>query len=97
MTRKSRRFPLEPLATFLALHHEVRPHHDHEGRLPEDYLSKAIIAEALGVTRRTTHRYFAGDGMIREEQADRAAEVLGRHPSEIWPDWFDDGEYADSA
>ena len=44
-------------------------------------LSAASVA--LHVDRSTLHR-------LRSDAADRIAVALGRHPSELWPQWFDD-------
>ena len=46
-------------------------------------------AIALRVDRSTLHRLLRRDH-LRSDAADRIAETLGRHPSELWPDWFAD-------
>lgn len=43
---------------------------------------------ALQVDRSTLHRLRSRD-RLRSDAADRIAVVLGRHPSELWPEWFD--------
>ena len=45
------------------------------------------IGEALRLPRRTLHRILASS-WLRWDTADRVAIALGRHPSEIWPEWF---------
>lgn len=48
--------------------------------------SALILAEQLGMARRTVVRWKSGG--VPLAQADRVAAALGRHPSEIWgPDW----------
>jgi lambda repressor-like predicted transcriptional regulator len=44
---------------------------------------------ALRVDRSTLHRLLNRD-QLRSDAADRIAVTLGRHPSELWPDWFAD-------
>jgi lambda repressor-like predicted transcriptional regulator len=44
---------------------------------------------ALQVDRGTLHRLLNRD-RLRSDAADRIAVTLGRHPSELWPDWFAD-------
>lgn len=46
--------------------------------------SAAVLAQQLGVTRRTVHRWRR-TGVIPAHQVDRAAVALGHHPAEIWP------------
>jgi lambda repressor-like predicted transcriptional regulator len=50
-------------------------------------LSAASVA--LHVDRSTLHRLLSRD-RLRSDAADRIAVALGRHPSELWPQWFDD-------
>ena len=50
-------------------------------------LSVSEVARYLNVDRRTVQRLF-GKGRIRSDAADRIAVALGRHPCELWPDWF---------
>ena len=44
---------------------------------------------ALRVDPSTLHRLLSRD-RLRSDAADRIAVTLGRHPSELWPDWFAD-------
>jgi len=44
---------------------------------------------ALQVDRSTLHRLLSRD-RLRSDAADRIAVTLGRHPSELWPEWFAD-------
>ena len=44
---------------------------------------------ALQLDRSILHRLLSRD-RLRSDAADRIAVTLGRHPSELWPDWFAD-------
>jgi len=44
---------------------------------------------ALQVDRSTLHRLLSRN-RLPSDAADRIAVTLGRHPSELWPDWFAD-------
>ena len=47
----------------------------------------------LQVDRSTLHRLLRRD-RLRWDAADRIAVTLGRHPSELWPEWFADEQMA---
>ncbi|MFN0090128.1 MAG: MerR family transcriptional regulator [Acidimicrobiales bacterium] len=47
--------------------------------------SAGRLADRLGVTARTVHRWRA-EG-LSDLQADRAAIAVGLHPALVWPDW----------
>lgn len=83
------RLPFLPLARAIARDKDLKPPivdgSDNRG----DHLSKAQIAAALQVTKRSAFRYFTGDGTITMTQADNFAAQCGYHPAEIWPEWFD--------
>lgn len=49
-----------------------------------------FIAEILNVERTTVSRWRNNDCNFTETMADRYAIKLGKHPFEIWPEWFDD-------
>lgn len=49
-------------------------------------ISVGLLAEHIGVSRRTVCRY-ARHGMT-EDQADRAACALGTHPAIVWHEWL---------
>ena len=55
--------------------------------------SLSAASVALGVDRSTLHRLLSRD-RLRSDAADRIAVTLGRHPRELWPDWFDDEQVA---
>ena len=57
-------------------------------RLAMDLQADATdLAAVLRVDRSTLYRLGRG-GRLRSDAADRIAVALGRHPSELWPDWF---------
>src|SRR3954463_12200284 len=45
------------------------------------------IAEMSGIARRRFQRALARE-RLRSDTADACAVALGRHPSELWPEWF---------
>ena len=69
-------FPAEPARQLLRDRAEI-----HDITLTE-------VGEVLGLPRRTLHRVLASS-TLRWDAADRVAIALGRHPSELWPSWFD--------
>ena len=57
-------------------------------RLAMDLQADATdLAAVLRVDRSTLYRLGRG-ARLRSDAADRIAVALGRHPSELWPDWF---------
>ena len=76
-TRGTPFFPAAPARRLLA-----RVVADHDGNL-------TAAALALRVDRSTLHRLLSRD-RLRSDSADRIAVTLGRHPSELWPEWFAD-------
>ena len=59
-------------------------------RVVEDCDGNLTAASAaLRVDRGTLHRLLSRD-RLRSDAADRIAVTLGRHPSELWPEWFAD-------
>lgn len=51
------------------------------------------IAGRLGTTRTRVQEWRKGNTRFDPYQADKFAIKLGKHPSEIWTDWFDLPEY----
>jgi lambda repressor-like predicted transcriptional regulator len=45
------------------------------------------LAQELRIDRRTLQRVLAKRS-VRSDTADRIAIALGRHPGEMWPQWF---------
>jgi lambda repressor-like predicted transcriptional regulator len=50
-------------------------------------MSVVELAEDLRVDRRTLQRVLRRR-WVRSDTADRMAVALGRHPCELWPEWF---------
>ena len=69
-------FPAAPARRLLA-----RVVADHDGNL-------TAASAVLQIDRSTLHRLLSRD-WLRSDAADRIAVTLGRHPSELWPEWFD--------
>lgn len=55
--------------------------------LVERYGNVSVLARALGVDRAQVARWRS-DG-VPIESADRIAVAVGRHPAEVWPEWYD--------
>ena len=55
--------------------------------------AELLLAGVLQVDRSTLHRLLSRD-RLRSDAADRIAVTLGRHPSELWPEWFADASGA---
>jgi lambda repressor-like predicted transcriptional regulator len=49
-----------------------------------------VIADLAGINRRRLQRVLARE-RLRSDAADALAVALGRHPCELWPDWFEEG------
>jgi len=52
------------------------------------------IGEILGVGRAAIQTWREGDTYLDQWRADKYACKLGKHPSEIWDNWFDEVELA---
>jgi hypothetical protein len=52
-------------------------------------LSSMRIATIFGVNRVTAQRWRNPKTMLNQWEADRYAVRIGKHPSQIWPEWFD--------
>jgi lambda repressor-like predicted transcriptional regulator len=50
-------------------------------------MSMAELASRYGLPFSLVRQCLEG-GYLREASADRLACGLGRHPAELWPDWF---------
>jgi hypothetical protein len=60
---------------------------------PEDTWA-STIGEHLGVGRAAIQTWREGNTYLDQWRADKYACLLGRHPSEIWSNWFDEVELA---
>ncbi len=47
------------------------------------------VADTLRINARTWRGYLRGEGSLTAEAADRYAVRLGKHPGEIWPEWWE--------
>ncbi|MDQ1439266.1 MAG: Winged helix-turn-helix DNA-binding [Acidimicrobiaceae bacterium] len=54
--------------------------------LVQRYGNVSILARALGVDRAQV-AHWRSDG-VPIESADRIAIAVGRHPAEVWPEWY---------
>jgi lambda repressor-like predicted transcriptional regulator len=54
----------------------------------------SALAQVLRLDRSTLHRVLSRQ-RLRYDTADRIAVCLGRHPSELWPEWFSTSEQGD--
>ena len=54
----------------------------------------SALAQVLRLDRSTLYRVLGRD-RLRYDTADRIAVCLGRHPSELWPEWFPSVEQSD--
>jgi len=52
-------------------------------------LTAAEVAIQFGVDRGTIVRWRNPKATFNQWDADRYAIQIGKHPGEIWPDWFD--------
>lgn len=72
----SRRYPAEPARQLLR---------EYADRYDATVTELAVL---LRLDRRTVQRAFNRPD-LREDTADRIAVAFGRHPCELWLDWFD--------
>ena len=54
----------------------------------------STIAEHLGVGRAAIQTWREGNTFLDQWRADKYACAIGKHPSEIWHNWFDEVELA---
>lgn len=66
------------------------PIHRLIGHLRANGVSLNQQASQWSIDRRTLQRLLVRS-RIRSDAADRFAVATGRHPSELWPDWFEEG------
>ena len=61
--------------------------------VPDDAWA-STIGEHLGVGRAAIQTWREGNTYLDQWRADKYACLLGKHPSEIWSNWFDEVELA---
>jgi lambda repressor-like predicted transcriptional regulator len=71
----TRRFPTAPAAALL------------RRRCAEHDISLVELADRVGLPLRMVRRCLEGR-WLRVGTADRVACALGRHPGDLWPEWF---------
>jgi len=54
--------------------------------LVQRYGNVSVLARALGIDRAQV-AHWRSDG-LPVDSADRVAVLLGRHPAEVWPEWY---------
>jgi hypothetical protein len=82
---EARSFPFEPVFRLLVPH--PSPGYFHAGKLCRAHGDIASVAVKLGLDRQQIYRYLQqGLGVY---VADAVAIRLGRHPVNIWANWFD--------
>jgi len=59
------------------------------------FAASASAAERSNTEPRSTVHRVLGRDRLRYDTGDRIAVCLGRHPSELWPEWFPTGEQGD--
>lgn len=84
--QRTKRYPLEPLATLLGITLHTNGGHATD----DDYATLADLAQRLGITHRHARRLLQLG--LTEAQADTFAARLDLHPQDIWPEWFDNYE-----
>jgi hypothetical protein len=62
-------------------------------QFPDDMWA-STIGERLGVGRAAIQTWREGKTCLDQWRADKYACLLGKHPSEIWANWFDEVEIA---
>jgi len=62
----------------------------------EEGIVADTVAQALGVTRASVQRWREGKTNFDPYKADHFAIKLGKHPSEIWINWFDLPEFGNN-
>ena len=73
------RKPKTPQPKYLA--HQLLQHHPNT--------SARQLARIFNVHPGTIERWRNPKTMLNQWEADRYAIMVGKHPSEIWADWFD--------
>lgn len=68
----------------------AKPLHELINRERRSGASLSDLGIRWAVDRRTLQRLLV-KAFVRGDSADRMAAAMGRHPSEIWPEWFGTG------
>ena len=62
----------------------------------EEGIVADTVAQALGISRSRVQKWREGTTNFDPYKADHFAIKLGKHPSEIWHDWFDLPEFGNT-
>lgn len=89
MTRRRMRPALPPVGRVAPIYLPSQPAQAALRRLLEGDADLVALADVLRLDRSTLHRLMGRD-RLRYDAADRIAVALGRHPYELWPEWFTD-------
>lgn len=87
--RRRTRLPAPPVSRVTPIHLPSQPAQAALRRLLDGHADLSALADVLRLDRSTLHRLLRGD-RLRYDAADRIAIALGRHPYELWPEWFAD-------
>lgn len=87
MTRRRTRPALPPVGRVAPIYLPSQPAQAALQRLLDGDQDLVALADVLRLDRSTLHRLLRRD-RLRYDVADRIAVALGRHPYELWPEWF---------
>lgn len=89
MTRRRTRLGPPRVGRVAPIYLPSQPAHAALRRLLDGDADLSALADVLRLDRSTLHRLLHRD-RLRYDAADRIAVALGRHPHELWPEWFTD-------
>ena len=87
MTRRRTQPALPPVGPVAPIYLPSQPAQAALRRLLDGDQDLVALADVLRLDRSTLHRLLRRD-RLRYDVADRVAVALGRHPYELWPEWF---------
>ena len=87
MPRRRTRPALLPVGRVAPIYLPSQPAQAALRRLLDGDQDLVALADVLRLDRSTLHRLLRRD-RLRYDVADRIAVALGRHPYELWPEWF---------
>ena len=87
MTRRRTRAAPPPVGRVAPIYLPSQPTQAALRRLLDGDADLVTLADVLRLDRSTLHRLMGRD-RLRYDAADRIAIALGRHPYELWPEWF---------
>lgn len=89
MTRRRTQLAPPPVGRVAPIYLPSQPAQAALRRLLDCHADLSALADVLRLDRSTLHRLLRRD-RLRYDAADRIAIALGRHPYELWPEWFTD-------